>query len=100
MKIIPPFKLIPEPINEVAANMPGFEWADEDIGRRHQLGGSPTFLQPKAACYPVCKECKQEMTFYAQIDSINDEFCIADCGMIYLFLCFECNTVESYIQSS
>lgn len=39
------------------------------------------------------------MTFLAQIDSMNDEFCIADCGMVYVFICFEDNDVASFIQS-
>lgn len=29
------------------------------------------------------------MSFYAQLDSINDEFCVADVGLIQVFVCFE-----------
>ena len=68
-----------------------------NIGTRHQLGGEPTYIQAKI--HPVCPDCKEKMTFYAQLDSINDEFCIADCGMIYVFVCLECNTVEAFIES-
>ena len=39
------------------------------------------------------------MTFYGQLDSINDDFCLADCGLIYVFVCLDCNTVHSLIQS-
>ena len=97
MKKIPPFKLIPDPINDEAANLPKFEWADEEVGTRHQLGGEPNFLQHEER--PLCPDCKEQMIFYAQLDSINDEFCIADCGMVYVFVCLECNTVNSFIQS-
>jgi len=37
---------------------------------------------------------------YAQLGSLNDEFVIADCGMVYVFVCFECNEVKSIIQSN
>jgi hypothetical protein len=39
------------------------------------------------------------MTFYGQLDSINDDIIIADCGMIYVFLCFDCYEVTAKIQS-
>ena len=104
MKTIPPFRLKPEPLNEAANNLPKFKWAGDNIGTRHQLGGEPTYIQAKihpvcAKIHPVCPDCKEKMTFYAQLDSINDEFCIADCGMIYVFVCLECNTVEAFIES-
>ena len=38
------------------------------------------------------------MTYYAQLDSINDEFCIADCGMIYVFVCFIIKNKEQNIS--
>jgi hypothetical protein len=97
MTKIPPFKLIPEPLTEEAKNLPKFKWADDEIGTRHQLGGEPKFIQQED--YPFCSDCEKQMTFYGQLDSINDDFCIADCGMIYVFICFDCNTTESIIQS-
>ena len=96
-KEIPPFKLVPQPLNEDAKKLPKFKWTGEEIGTRHKLGGKPDYIQ--AAIYPKCPDCDAEMTFYAQLDSINDEFCIAYCGMIYVFVCFECNTVGSFIES-
>lgn len=39
------------------------------------------------------------MSFYGQLDSVNDEFCVADAGMIRIFLCFECNEVKATIES-
>jgi hypothetical protein len=97
MKKIPPFKLIMEPLDEEAKSLESFKWADDDIGKRHQLGGEPTFIQ--AENFPICPDCGKQMTFYAQLDSINDEYIIADCGMIYVFMCFDCNEVTSLIQS-
>jgi hypothetical protein len=40
------------------------------------------------------------MTFHAQIDSINDEIALADCGMIYVFVCFDCFETKSLLQSA
>lgn len=97
MRKIPTFKLVSKPIDAEAKNLSPFKWAPSEVGNRHQLGGNPLFLN--SAHYPVCPECKEKMTFYAQLDSINDDFLIADCGMIYVFICFECNETKSFIQS-
>jgi len=32
------------------------------------------------------------MTFYGQLDSIGDEYIIADDGMVYVCVCFNCST--------
>lgn len=40
--------------------------------------------------YPSCPECGEEMNFYAQLDSIYDEFVLGDVGMVYVFVCFYC----------
>lgn len=97
IKKIPPFALIPKPMNEEAQNLPKFKWASDNIGTRHQLGGTPEFIQKEN--WPKCRACSEAMSFYGQLDSINDEFQIADCGMIYVFICFECNETISIIQS-
>jgi hypothetical protein len=39
------------------------------------------------------------MSFYGQLDSINEEFNIADCGLIYVFLCFDCFEAKAIVQS-
>ena len=39
------------------------------------------------------------MTFYAQLDSINDEYNLADVGLIYVFVCFDCFETRSVLQS-
>jgi uncharacterized protein YwqG len=97
MREIPPFRLVPKPLNDDAANLPTFKWAGDDIGHRHQIGGKPTFIQSPEI--PRCS-CEKAMTFYAQLDSINDEFVLADCGMIYVFVCFGCFETKSILQSN
>lgn len=82
MRDIPPFKLEPQPLSEDAAALPPFKRADGDIGRRHRLGGRPDSIQGEDI--PACA-CSKPMHFNAQLDSINDEFCLADRGMIYVF---------------
>ena len=97
MKEIPPFKLKLIPLNEKAKQLPKFLYAREDIGERNQLGGKPDFIQEK--CWPICPVCKEKMVFYAQLDSINDDFCIGDCGMLYIFICLDCLETKTIIQS-
>lgn len=95
---IPLFKLVPQPLTEEAKKLSGFKWAGDGIGTRHKLGGEPDFIQGETI--PACEDCGEKMSFYGQLDSISDNYCIADCGMVYVFICFECNTVKSLIQSS
>ncbi|MCV3765578.1 hypothetical protein [Rhizobium sp. TRM95796] len=97
MREIPPFKLSLVPLNDEAAKLEKFQWAGGGVGDRNRLGGKPDFLQGEE--YPACMECGRKMRFYAQLDSLNDEFIIADCGMIYVFMCFECVETQSIIQS-
>jgi len=60
-----------------------------------KLGGDPDWVQCPDA--PTC--CGVEMTFYAQIDSnINNEFNIADGGMLYVFCCDHCSNSSSKMQ--
>jgi hypothetical protein len=39
------------------------------------------------------------MTFYGQLDSLNDDFCIADAGFVYVFVCFECSEAAAMVDS-
>jgi len=39
------------------------------------------------------------MSFYGQLDSLNDEFCIADTGRICVFLCFSCNEAKATVET-
>src|SRR5690348_11899494 len=97
MKKIPPFRLDPVPLNEEAQKLPGFKWAPEYVGKRHQLGGEPKFIQGEH--WPNCPLGHGRMTFYAQLDSINDDLILADCGMIYVFVCYDCFESVSIVQS-
>ena len=47
----------------------------------------------------MCSNCHESMTFYGQLDSINDEFILADCGLVYVFVCFGCFTAQAFVQS-
>lgn len=97
MTEIPPFKLIPEPLTEEAADLAPFKWADPDVGSRHRLGGEPSLLQ--RAEYPSCADCGQTMIFYGQLDSINDDYVLGDVGLVFVFICFDCFTSTSFIRS-
>lgn len=97
MKSIPPFRLRPEPLSPDAAASPGFRWAPEEVGHRHQLGGQPGWLQGDAT--PTCPACGEPMTFYGQLDSIDDDVVIADCGLVYVFVCFNDYATASVVQS-
>ena len=63
MKILPPFKLIPEPLNDDARQaMQPVSFAVEEIGKRHRLGGKAEFLRNEEV--PACPQCREPMTFY------------------------------------
>ena len=95
-KEIPPFRLVPEPMTDAAAALPGFQWAGPEIGTRHQLGGEPTWIQQPE--HAECDTCHEQMTFYGQLDSINDDFVIGDAGIVYLFVCFDCVKTKAILQ--
>jgi hypothetical protein len=96
MKHIPPFRLVPEPLNDDAAKLPPYKWAGHDIGKRHRIGGTPDRIAE--ANFPTC-ECGKTMTFYGQLDSLNDEYDLADCGIIHVFVCFDCFQTKSVLSS-
>jgi hypothetical protein len=75
----------------------------DNLGLRTKLGGTPDWIQGDDT--PQCDSCGEQMTFVAQIDSIehdNDhnplrrdcledkDYMFGDVGMIYVFWCFEC----------
>ena len=97
-KRIPPFRLEAHPLTPEAEVAAGFAWADERTGRRHQIGGEPEGL-PEAE-YPFCKSCGQPMTFYGQLDSIGDNFALADAGVALVFVCFDCFEAAAIIAST
>jgi hypothetical protein len=91
---IPEIRLKTAPESEAAMKAVGYRYNDI-AGTRHKLGGDPDFIQ--GVEWPVC--CQNKMTFYAQIDSIGDDYDLADCGMIYVFVCFDCFNTKSILQS-
>jgi hypothetical protein len=48
--------------------------------------------------YIVEHECNKTMTFYAQVDSIGDQFDLADCMVIHNFVCFDCFEVKAILS--
>ena len=38
------------------------------------------------------------MTFYGQLDSISDEIVLADVGLVFVFVCFDCGEATAFIQ--
>ena len=97
MERIPAFRLRPEPLSQEAEAALGFQWAGDDVGQRHQLGGGPTWLQGDET--PTCRECGERMTFYGQLDSIGDDIAIADVGLVYVFVCFNDYEARAIVQS-
>ena len=96
---IPPYRLLPEPLNDIARqNPPGFKWAKPPAGQRHRIGGQPDFIHGTE--HPACPNCGQPMTFYGQLDSLNDDVVLGDLGMIYVFVCFDCLEAKALLQTS
>lgn len=94
---LPEYRLTAQPVTPEAERALGFRWADPKIGTRHKLGGQPDFQQP--ATVPHCPSCAEAMTFYGQLDSIGDDIVLADCGLIFVFVCFDCLESVSFVQS-
>jgi hypothetical protein len=97
MPSIPPFRLVPEPLSPEAENLRGFQWAAPEVGHRHRLGGEPQWLQQDET--PSCPDCGEKMTFYGQLDSINDDIVLADVGLVYVFVCFDDFQARAIVQS-
>jgi hypothetical protein len=97
MKELPEVPLIPQIAHGSPANVPKNEWSNPILGTRHKLGGKPDLIQFDPS--PKCPDCGEPMTFYAQLDSINDQVVIADCGLIYVYLCFGCYVSIAHVQS-
>ena len=94
---IPKIKLVTQPETEEAMKAVGYQW-NKVAGTRHFLGGKPEEITE--ADYPKCEDCKNTMTFYAQIDSIGDDYDLADCMVIHNYVCFDCFTVKSQLVQS
>lgn len=95
---LPEIKLEACPESDEARAIMGFKWADAEVGTRHKIGGAPDFQQDPHV--PVCPTCGESMTFYGQLDSVGDRLILADCGLVYVFVCFDCYQTASFIQSA
>lgn len=93
--VLPAFRLTQEPLDGEAKELMA-HW-ENPAEAKHQLGGTPTFINSEH--YPKCRGCGEEMTFYAQLDSAFQKEELADSGMIYLFVCFDCCETEAYLDS-
>ena len=98
---IPPFRLVPEPLDasaqELVDQRPAY--IDERIGTRHRLGGQPDFMQVQE--WPSCRSCGERMSFYAQLDSLPSvDLALADAGLIFVFVCFACFETTALLHSA
>ena len=94
---LPEISLTPSPTTAEGRAAVGFKSADPTAGHRHKLGGDPDWLQGPEV--PECPDCHEVMSFYGQLDSVGDTVTLADVGMIYVFVCFDCFTAKSVLQS-
>jgi hypothetical protein len=94
---IPRFRLVTEPLSPEADAAAGFKWAPPEVGTRHRIGGSPDWLQGEVPL--TCPSCHERMTFYAQLDAVGSDYALADCGLVYVFVCFDCFTARATLQS-
>lgn len=84
----------------------------DDLGLRSKLGGEPDWEQDEE--WPMCESCNAPMTFIAQIDSmehnsernphrrdavgVDQHYMFGDVGMLYVFLCEDCNEGKVEMQ--
>jgi hypothetical protein len=96
-RVLPEIPLVINPSTPEARASVGFKWAGRGAGRRSKIGGAPDWIQKPSV--PICT-CGKPMTFYAQVDSVGDSIVLADLGMIYVFVCFDCFETHAVLQSS
>ncbi len=95
---LPEYRVELMPVNAESENSRKFsKYCWEELGKRFKIGGVPNFIQSKEI--PLCPHCNKEMSFYAQLDAIGENYDIGDSGLIYVFYCFDCNEVYSFVQS-
>ena len=92
---VPPILLVPNPIDPDAVI--GLRSGGPEVGYRHRIGGEPS-LAPIP--WPTCPACLAEMTFYGQLDSVNDEVILADAGVLLTFVCFDCFEAVAQVASA
>ena len=92
---VPPILLVPNPIDPDAVIV--LRSGGPEVGYRHRIGGEPS-LAPSP--WPTCPACLAEMTFYGQLDSVNDEVMLADAGVLLTFVCFDCFEAVAQVASA
>jgi hypothetical protein len=92
----PEIELIRRPRSVEAERLMRHEYAPVGVGDRNKLGGHPDWVQGEE--WPEC--CGKRMTFYGQLDSVGDDIHLGDCGLIYVFVCFDCFSTKSLMQFS
>lgn len=99
-RIIPAFKLTPVPLSDEAqALLARPSYVDPSIGERHRLGGAPD--RRADGLTPGCPACSEDMTFYAQLDALpSGGFDLADAGLIFVYVCFDCFEVAATLDSA
>lgn len=95
MKQLPEIHVSLDPDSEEAKAAIGFKH-NSAAGKGTKIGGEPEWIQGGER--PIC-DCGKKMTFYGQLDSIGEEYCLADCGMIFVFVCFDCFETKSVLQT-
>lgn len=81
-----------------------------ELGQRTKFGGLPNRIQDGAP-WPTCPHCHADLSFVAQIDSIEHQcnqnphsvdagsngqkWMFGDVGMIYVYYCFDCGHAEA-----
>jgi Domain of unknown function (DUF1963). len=89
--------LLPEYAVQLTAVTSSSEIASRQVdARRTKLGGLPDWVQADET--PLCSACRIEMSFIAQIDSIDEHFDFGDDGMLYIFVCPECGEGTTLMQ--
>jgi uncharacterized protein YwqG len=82
---------------EEAKSFAKFRWCDHTPN--HKIGGKPDWINDTNEI-PSCQSCEEPMAFLAQIDSIGDQFCFGDVGMIYVFMCRQCGETKVEMDCS
>lgn len=65
-------------------------------GRKSKLGGGPSWVQSEEV--PDCPKCAKAMTFALQLAS-DTRIAYADMGVLYSFVCPDCQISASLVQS-
>lgn len=100
-KQLPPFGLVLQPLSDEAqALLLRPSYVDPAVGTRHRLGGAPDL--PRGVDWPSCPQGDGTMSFYAQLDGVPaaTEFDLADAGLIFVFVCFDCFQVQALLHSA